>query len=47
MRVYIAAIIRMIEVRLHYDKIVGAIEILQVSLHFKHIFTMIISPTSV
>ena len=31
MRVYVAA---MIEVRLHYDQIAGAIEILQVPLHF-------------
>ena len=29
---------RMIEVRLHYDQIVGAIEILQVPLHFKHFY---------
>ena len=34
MRVYVAAMIGMIEVRLHYDQIVGAIEILQVPLHF-------------
>ena len=34
MRVYVAAIIGMIEVRLHYDQIAGAIEILQVPLHF-------------
>ena len=36
MGVYVAAIIGMIEVRLHYDQIAGAIEILQVPLHFKH-----------
>ena len=38
MRVYVAAIIGMIEVRLHYDQIAGAIEILQVPLHFKHFY---------
>ena len=38
MQVYIATIIGMIEVRLHYNQIVGAIEILQVPLHFT-IFT--------
>ena len=36
MRVYVAAIIGLIEVQLHYDQIAGAIEILQVLLHFKH-----------
>ena len=35
MRVYVAAII---EVRLHYDQIAGAIEILQVPLHIKHFY---------
>ena len=40
MRVYVAAIIGMIEVRLHYDQIAGAIEILQdlVPLHFKRFY---------
>ena len=40
MRVYVAAIIgyRNIEVRLHYDQVSGAIEILQVPLHFKHFY---------
>ena len=38
MRVYVAAIIGMIEVRLHYDQIAGAIEILQVPLHVKHFY---------
>ena len=38
MRVYVAAIIGMIEVRLHYDQITGAIEILQVPLHIKHFY---------
>ena len=38
MRVYVAAIIGMIEVWLHYNQIVGAIEILQVPLHFKHFY---------
>ena len=33
MRVHVAAILGMIEVRLHYDQIAGAIEILQVPLH--------------
>ena len=38
MRVYVAAIIGMIEMRLHYDQIAGAIEILQVLLHIKHFY---------
>ena len=47
MRVYVAAIIGMIEVRLHYDQIAGAIEMLQVPLHFKHFYLYChISPIS-
>ena len=48
MRVYVAAIIiGMIEVRLHYDQIAGAIEILQVPLHIKHFYLYChISPIS-
>ena len=47
--VYVAAIIGMIEVRLYYhDQIAGAIEILQVPLHFKHFYLYCyISPISV
>ena len=42
--VYVAA---MIEVRLHYDQIAGAVEILQVPLHFKHFYLYChISPIS-
>ena len=44
---YVAAIIGMIEVRLHYDQIAGAIVILQVPLHFKHFYLYChISPIS-
>ena len=48
MGIYVlAAIIGMIEVRLHYDQIAGAIEILPVSLHFKHFYLYCnISPIS-
>ena len=49
MRVYVAAIIGMIEVRLYYiyDQIAGAIEMLQVPLHFKHFYLYChISPIS-
>ena len=39
MQVYVAAIIGMIEVRLHYDQISGAIEIFtSIPLHFKHFY---------